>query len=115
MGRLLAEKLGLPFYDKVVIKTLQEKYHISPEEIERLKGRKHSWPTSSCSTLKIDHSYFNRYVLNNPEFEQLLGGIFRQCLAQSREWWQRNSHWDRYLGMMTAMTQVPLTFAPDYR
>ena len=39
VGRLLAEKLGVPFYDKAVIKTLQEKYHISPEEIERLKGR----------------------------------------------------------------------------
>ena len=51
--------------------------------------RRSRWPTSSCSTLKIDHSYFNCYVLNNPEFEQLLGGIFRQCLAQSREWWQR--------------------------
>ena len=43
VGRLLADKLGVPFYDKAVIKTLQEKYHISPEEIERLKGRKHSW------------------------------------------------------------------------
>ena len=42
VGRLLAEKLGVPFYDKAVIKALQEKYRISPEEIERLKGRKHS-------------------------------------------------------------------------
>ena len=32
--------------------------------------------------------------------------------------WDRrmgNSQWDRYLGMTAAMTQVPLTFAPDYR
>ena len=29
------------------------------------------------------NTYFNRYVLNNPEFEQLLGGIFRARLAQS--------------------------------
>ena len=29
------------------------------------------------------NTYFNRYVLNNPEFEQLLGGIFRERLAQS--------------------------------
>ena len=43
VGRLLAEKLGVPFYDKAVIKALQEKYRISPEEIERLKGRKHVW------------------------------------------------------------------------
>jgi len=26
VGRLLAEKLGVPFYDKAVIKALQEKY-----------------------------------------------------------------------------------------
>ena len=25
------------------------------------------------------------------------------------------SRWDRYLGMTAAMTQVPLTFASDYR
>jgi len=29
------------------------------------------------------NTYFNRYVLNNPEFEQLLGGIFRERLVQS--------------------------------
>ena len=33
VGRLLAEKLGVPFYDKAVIKTLQEKYRISPDEM----------------------------------------------------------------------------------
>ena len=54
VGRLLAEKLGVPFYDKAVIKALQEKYHISPEEIERLKGRKHSWWADVERILKID-------------------------------------------------------------
>ena len=54
VGRLLAEKLGVPFYDKAVIKTLQEKYHISPEEIERLKGSKHSWWADVERILKID-------------------------------------------------------------
>ena len=28
VGRLLAEKLGVPFFDKAVIKALQEKYHL---------------------------------------------------------------------------------------
>ena len=41
IGRLVAEKLGVPFYDKAVIKALQEKYNLTTEEIERLKGRKH--------------------------------------------------------------------------
>ena len=28
---------------------------------------------------------------------------------------EKSSRWDRYLGMTAPMTQVPLTFAPDYR
>jgi cytidylate kinase len=43
VGRKLAEKLGVPFYDKAVIKSLEEKYHLSVEEIENLKGRSHNW------------------------------------------------------------------------
>ncbi len=43
VGRKLAEKLGVPFYDKALIKALKEKYHLSVEEIEKLKGRNHNW------------------------------------------------------------------------
>lgn len=43
IGRILAEKLGVPFYDKVLIKTLEEKYNLSTEEIERMKGRSSNW------------------------------------------------------------------------
>ena len=63
VGRLLAEKLGVPFYDKAVIKTLQEKYNISPEEIERLKGRKHSWWADVERILKIDSGMSMNYYL----------------------------------------------------
>ena len=31
------------FYDKALIKALEEKYHLTVEEIERLKGQKHNW------------------------------------------------------------------------
>ena len=54
VGRLLAEKLGVPFYDKAVVKALQEKYHITPEEIEDMKGRKHGWWAEVERLLKID-------------------------------------------------------------
>ena len=37
LGRKLSEKLGVEFYDKAVIKGLQEKYHLTIEEIEKLK------------------------------------------------------------------------------
>lgn len=43
VGRKLAEKLSVDFYDKAVIKGLQEKFHLTAEEIEKLKGRKQGW------------------------------------------------------------------------
>ena len=43
VGRKLAEKLGVDFYDKAVIKGLQEKFHLTAEEIEKLKGGKQGW------------------------------------------------------------------------
>ena len=43
VGEKLAEKLGVPFYDKAVVKGLMDKYQLSVEEIEMLKGRNHNW------------------------------------------------------------------------
>ena len=43
VGEKLAAKLGVSFYDKALIKALKEKYHLTVEEIEKLKGRKHGW------------------------------------------------------------------------
>ena len=43
VGRKLAEKLGVPYYDKALIKALQERYKLSAEEIEHLKGQEQSW------------------------------------------------------------------------
>ena len=65
VGRLLAEKLGVPFYDKALIKALQEKYNLTTEEIERLKGRKHSWWADVERILKIDSGVSMDYYLPN--------------------------------------------------
>ena len=43
VGRKLAEKLGVEFYDKLLIQELEKKYNLTVEEIEKLKGRNHSW------------------------------------------------------------------------
>ncbi len=43
VGEKLAAKLGVPFYDKALIKALEEKYKLTVDEIEKLKGRNHSW------------------------------------------------------------------------
>ena len=53
IGRLLAERLDVPYYDKALIDALQAMYHYSVEEIEQLKGRKHSWWAEVERILKI--------------------------------------------------------------
>ena len=63
VGRLLAEKLGVPFYDKAVIKALQEKYNLTVAEIEKLKGRKHSWWADVERILKIEGGMSTNYYL----------------------------------------------------
>ena len=56
VGEKLAAKLGVSFYDKALIKALTEKYHLTVEEIEKLKGRKHSWWADFKRTLSIGQS-----------------------------------------------------------
>ena len=67
VGRLLAEKLGVPFYDKAVIKALKEKYNLTVEEIEKLKGRKHSWWADVERILKLDAGMGSNYYLPKKE------------------------------------------------
>ena len=43
VGRKLAEQLNVPYYDKALSMALQEKYHISSEVLERIKGQKQGW------------------------------------------------------------------------
>ena len=42
VGQKLAERLHVEFYDKALIKTLEDRYSLSVEEIEKLKGRSHT-------------------------------------------------------------------------
>ena len=43
VGRILAEKLGVPYYDKALTQPLEEKFDMSIDQIERLKGNNRSW------------------------------------------------------------------------
>ena len=43
VGRKLAEKLGVEYFDKAVINALQERYNLTAEQIEHLKGQETSW------------------------------------------------------------------------
>ena len=57
IGDQLAHRLGVPFYDKAVIQALKEKYELTTEEIERLKGQKHNWWADLKRSFKIMPSY----------------------------------------------------------
>ena len=43
VGEKLAEKLDVSFYDKAVIMGLEEKYHLTVDEIEKMRNKKHHW------------------------------------------------------------------------
>ena len=43
VGRILAEKLGVPYYDKALTKPLEEKFNMTADQIENLKSNNRSW------------------------------------------------------------------------
>ena len=70
VGRKLAEKLGVPFYDKALIKSLQEMYHLDVNEIEKLKGRSHSWWAEFKRTLTAGYqndTYYQTRMGEEPD------------------------------------------------
>lgn len=63
VGRVLAEKLGVPFYDKALIKALQEKYNLTVEKIEKLKGTKQTWWDDFMRIMDIGPGMSSNYYL----------------------------------------------------
>ncbi|MBQ9193157.1 MAG: cytidylate kinase-like family protein [Bacteroidales bacterium] len=51
VGRKLAERLGVRFYDKVQLEGLVKEYEMSEEQIELLKARKRNWWTEICDKI----------------------------------------------------------------
>ena len=72
VGRKLAEKLEVPFYDKALIKALQEKYHLSVEEIEKLKGRKQGWWADFKRQMTGSVMYTNYYIPRTGDEPEML-------------------------------------------
>ena len=63
VGRKLAEKLDVKYYDKALIQALQEHYHLTVEEIEKMKGSKHSWWADVERILQIGPGMTSNYYL----------------------------------------------------
>ena len=64
IGEKLAKRLGVAFYDKALIQGLQEKYDLTIEEIERLKGQKHNWWADFKRSLKITPNYVAPQIIS---------------------------------------------------
>lgn len=43
IGSKVAERLGVPFYDKALMHELTQRFHISSEELEKVKSKKRTW------------------------------------------------------------------------
>ena len=63
VGRKLAEKLAVPYYDKALIQALQQEYDLTVEKIEKLKGAKHIWWDDVVRILDIGSGMGTNYYL----------------------------------------------------
>lgn len=60
IGEKLAERLGVKFYDKAIVKELTSKFNLSTEELEKAKAKKRNWLSDFTMT------YSNRYLIDKP-------------------------------------------------
>jgi len=66
VGRKLAERLGVEYFDKAVINALQERYNLSVEQIEQLKGQDTGWWAEFKRKMTFSDS---EYDLNRTDIE----------------------------------------------
>ena len=59
VGRKLAERLGVEYYDKALIKALQEKFDLSVEQIEKIKGQKQNWLAEFMQKMTFSESGYD--------------------------------------------------------
>ena len=72
VGRILAEKLGVPYYDKALTKPLEEKFDMSIDQIEELKGTNRSWWESIKRVLILGEDAANSSEYYNEEKKKLV-------------------------------------------
>ncbi len=60
VGEKLAAKLGVTFYDKALINALDEKYNLTTDEIEVLRGHSQSWWKELKHTLGITSAFHDK-------------------------------------------------------
>ena len=72
VGRILAEKLGVPYYDKALTKPLEEKFDMTLDQIEKLKGSNRSWWESIKRVLILGEDAANSSEYYDEEKKELV-------------------------------------------
>ena len=72
VGRILSENLGVPYYDKALTKPLEEKFDMSIDQIEELKGTNRSWWESIKRVLILGEDAANSSEYYDEEKKKLV-------------------------------------------
>ena len=72
VGRILAEKLGVPYYDKALAKPLEEKFNMTSDQIEHLKGNNRSWWQEVKRVLILGENAANSFEYYDEDKKELV-------------------------------------------
>ena len=68
VGKILAQKLGVPLYDRAHLSTLEDKEGLNSEEIERLKAKKRTWWPDLKKIVELDGGFAVSIYDNLPNY-----------------------------------------------
>lgn len=68
VAKKLAEKLGVPFYDKAHLQSVEDKEGLSAEKIERLKEKKRTWWPDFKRIVELDGGFAVSIYDNLPNY-----------------------------------------------
>ena len=75
VGRILAEKRGVPYYDKALTKPLEEKFDMTLDQIEQLKGTNRSWWENIKRVLILGEGAANSSEYYDEEKKELITSV----------------------------------------
>lgn len=82
VGQLLADRLGVKFYDKYLLQRLVKEFDLDEKAIEKLKGTKQGWWSEFCNKLtRTASSDPYRYGLDSAEVEATPDALY---MAETR-------------------------------
>lgn len=65
IGRKLAERLGVKYYDKALVKELTKKFDLSVEELEEVKSSKFNWWNEFIQNYMLNYHVEERFNVEN--------------------------------------------------